>query len=353
MIKFFRKIRQNLLSEGKTGKYFKYAIGEIVLVVIGILIALSINNWNEERQKEKQITTILKEIQKDIEEDVFKSKELFTYYEKRDSIIQLALSNKLEREDYLAQNNYLYIFVAMNAFHLKIHDNGYKKLTDNLDNIPDQYQDLIAPLNEMYIYNKYEIDKFDTRIDKVTDRLIDKLAATKPWYYKLRNSIFPEDAIHYFLNDTIYKNDLDTYSNAAYNLQNHIVQFSQNACHVYKTIAERTGYPKIIPDFIPHNLIEPTAQELEAITGNYSLVKVTSPTGEVMELDLPIQIKHGKYGLELIDVESNEKFYLFYKDSTTLFDENDTYDIIKNDNDKITGIIQNSTYGTAELKKID
>ncbi len=47
MIKFFRKIRQNLLSEGKTGKYFKYAIGEIILVVIGILIALSINNWNE------------------------------------------------------------------------------------------------------------------------------------------------------------------------------------------------------------------------------------------------------------------------------------------------------------------
>ena len=53
MIKFFRKIRQNLLSEGKTGKYFKYAFGEIVLVVIGILIALSINNWNEERKNEQ------------------------------------------------------------------------------------------------------------------------------------------------------------------------------------------------------------------------------------------------------------------------------------------------------------
>ena len=47
MIKFFRKIRQNLLMENKTSKYFKYAIGEILLVVIGILIALSINNWNE------------------------------------------------------------------------------------------------------------------------------------------------------------------------------------------------------------------------------------------------------------------------------------------------------------------
>lgn len=50
MLKFFRKIRQNLLSEGKTGRYLKYAIGEIVLVVIGILIALQINNWNENRK---------------------------------------------------------------------------------------------------------------------------------------------------------------------------------------------------------------------------------------------------------------------------------------------------------------
>lgn len=44
MIKFFKKIRQNLISEGKTGTYLKYAIGEIVFVVVGILIALQINN---------------------------------------------------------------------------------------------------------------------------------------------------------------------------------------------------------------------------------------------------------------------------------------------------------------------
>ena len=56
MIKFFRKIRQNLLMKNQTGKYFKYAIGEIILVVIGILIALQINNWNQKRlEKRKSI----------------------------------------------------------------------------------------------------------------------------------------------------------------------------------------------------------------------------------------------------------------------------------------------------------
>ena len=63
MIKFFRKIRQNLLSEGKTRKYFKYALGEILLVVIGILIALQINNMNQQRiafNEEQVLLKILK-----------------------------------------------------------------------------------------------------------------------------------------------------------------------------------------------------------------------------------------------------------------------------------------------------
>ncbi|MDT0538703.1 MULTISPECIES: DUF6090 family protein [Croceitalea] len=59
MIKFFRKIRQNLLSEGKTGKYFKYAIGEIILVVIGILLALQINTWNQQRIEDKKETELI------------------------------------------------------------------------------------------------------------------------------------------------------------------------------------------------------------------------------------------------------------------------------------------------------
>ena len=66
MIKFFRKIRYNLMSENKTGKYLKYAIGEIVLVVIGILIALSINNWNEGRKNQRKARAHLEAIRADL-----------------------------------------------------------------------------------------------------------------------------------------------------------------------------------------------------------------------------------------------------------------------------------------------
>ncbi|WP_437395370.1 DUF6090 family protein [Flagellimonas lutimaris] len=69
MIKFFRKVRQRLLSEGKTGKYLKYAIGEIILVVIGIVIALQLNNWNESRKNEDEFKAVLQQIFTVVDQD--------------------------------------------------------------------------------------------------------------------------------------------------------------------------------------------------------------------------------------------------------------------------------------------
>lgn len=63
MLKIFRNIRRKYLAEGKTFPYLKYAVGEIALVVVGILIALQINNWNETRKRtnsEHQILTTIK-----------------------------------------------------------------------------------------------------------------------------------------------------------------------------------------------------------------------------------------------------------------------------------------------------
>ena len=69
MINFFRKIRQKLLTENKFSKYLLYAIGEIVLVVIGILIALQINNWNQQRILEKQSQQVLLNLREEINEN--------------------------------------------------------------------------------------------------------------------------------------------------------------------------------------------------------------------------------------------------------------------------------------------
>jgi len=62
MINFFRKIRRQLANENKFQKYFRYAFGEITLVVIGILIALQVNNWNEKRKQQKQFDTLIAKV---------------------------------------------------------------------------------------------------------------------------------------------------------------------------------------------------------------------------------------------------------------------------------------------------
>ena len=69
MLKFFRGIRRTLLSENKFSKYILYATGEIVLVVIGILIALQINNWNEKRKENIKLKTALQSVYNDLVSD--------------------------------------------------------------------------------------------------------------------------------------------------------------------------------------------------------------------------------------------------------------------------------------------
>ncbi|WP_445747917.1 DUF6090 family protein [Polaribacter sp.] len=102
MIKLFRNIRKALLSDGKTTKYFKYAFGEIVLVVIGILIALQINNWNEDRKSQKVEYTYLKNIHRDLKEQLA-SLEVQLEYEK-----EFCMATSKIKSDY-AKNSSLII----------------------------------------------------------------------------------------------------------------------------------------------------------------------------------------------------------------------------------------------------
>lgn len=78
MMKFFRTIRQKLLPQKKYSQYFFYAIGEILLVVVGILIALQINNWHQVSQNKKLEAEYLKGIEMNLSDDIAELRQLFT-----------------------------------------------------------------------------------------------------------------------------------------------------------------------------------------------------------------------------------------------------------------------------------
>ena len=92
MIPFFRKIRKQLADDNKPLKYMRYAVGEIVLVVIGILIALSINNWNESQILKKYEKGALIQIQKNLKKDLQSLEEIIENRKKSVSAIDKILS---------------------------------------------------------------------------------------------------------------------------------------------------------------------------------------------------------------------------------------------------------------------
>jgi hypothetical protein len=70
MLKFFRRLRQNLIDEGSLKKYLVYAFGEIILVVIGILIAVQLNNWNQKSITDSEIEVLFDKVEEDLADNI-------------------------------------------------------------------------------------------------------------------------------------------------------------------------------------------------------------------------------------------------------------------------------------------
>ena len=112
MLKFFRTIRKKLLEEDNARKYLLYAIGEILLVVIGILIALQVNTWNENRKIANEEQAILTRLLEDLKFAKTES-ERFIERENEDiNRLKLILGNPQEQAEFLRQPNQDLMFYA-------------------------------------------------------------------------------------------------------------------------------------------------------------------------------------------------------------------------------------------------
>ncbi len=141
MLKFFRTIRKKLIDEGNVRKYLLYAIGEILLVVIGILIALQVNNWNEERKDKDKSYSYLIRLNEDIDlilTDVDNSLKGAERKLKNSIIVQealeakhLALSNQKNFDLYLEEYHHFYITIQDARTYNEMMSVGDIKLIEN------------------------------------------------------------------------------------------------------------------------------------------------------------------------------------------------------------------------------
>ncbi len=154
MLTFLRKIRKSFIDSGSSQKYLLYAIGEIALVVIGILIALQINNWNEQKKKVNKERNALSEILSDLEVNS-SSLEDNLYHEQNNilqaieslNVVLLSLENASGYHDSLSihfRNVYNYPYVELKV-------SGYESLSSmGMDLVADQH--VRSEIGKYYTY---------------------------------------------------------------------------------------------------------------------------------------------------------------------------------------------------------
>lgn len=141
MIKFFRSIRQNLLQENRISKYAMYAVGEIFLVMIGILLALQFNNWNTEKSNEAKATWYLENIAEDMEYQKASLLDIKTLYVKSIKYGKSILSSYNKHKN----------FRKIDSFNEKV---NVLSLSQNFPNINNTYREMISSGQLSLIKNK-------------------------------------------------------------------------------------------------------------------------------------------------------------------------------------------------------
>ncbi|ALM08565.1 hypothetical protein SB49_12685 [Sediminicola sp. YIK13] len=222
MIKFFRKIRQKLLDENKLSKYLLYAIGEIILVIIGILIALFINNKNEVRMVENKFITNLLQVQKELELNIENTNSSINYYLTKDNLIASVMADSLTTEDYYSDMKNINIkpskgqglcYIIFNTTQVNTLNNRVVKLNQNTDKLPNEFYPILEEINKIYSQFRTIVMDWNAKMLTLENSNIAKFSDNYNWfnkvyYFEKSNS----EAFEYFVNDPIYKNLVSQYS---------------------------------------------------------------------------------------------------------------------------------------------
>ena len=190
------------MEKNKTGMYLKYAIGEIVLVVIGILLALQINNLNEKRMLSNNIEDILSVFENELETNIKTCSDLISYGYNVDSALTLYTKNELIHEG--DENQLRYLFFGTNT--KKINDDNLDELIELEKQLSKKYIQLFPNLKKLKRliesrrkWEKAVIDIAMSRQKEFTDELP---------YYNLRDSLSTEKIINYILTNPNYKSKI-------------------------------------------------------------------------------------------------------------------------------------------------
>jgi hypothetical protein len=266
MIPFFRKIRKKMADDNKPLKYMRYAVGEIVLVVIGILIALQINTWNEERKNNAKILSFFEEVQKDLLKDISNTEDAISAYKMKDSLAYLVLNNKITRDDYKTSDHRSELFqLIVNSNPFIFNTNGYHNLKLNVNDISSANKAVYDTLTRLYNYLPKILEDQNIRINNYVYDNIKYLSNNKKWFSSEYSTWQSNDTIiDYFLYDPFYKNRVKEFRIL---LSDPYKTYKIEAIKVYEQLDVITKSKKPIPNHLKIYIVD--ADSLKQYIGVY------------------------------------------------------------------------------------
>lgn len=244
MIKLFRKIRQKLLSENKFTRYLVYATGEIILVVIGILIALGVNQRSQNKANEEKVETIFEAILKDLSADIVESDQIFYTIHVVDSISHKILekSVKIKTENTLEFEVGILNFT--NLFNFTY--GGYQNLSQNLDIVPKKYDSILNKLHQHYNAYKESVEYWDNRVNELTKENSNFLVNSFDWYND--PSSYAKHQVE-LINNKQYKNRLFLFRRINTAWLNSVSRYRKSCTDLYQSIAKILEKPVVDNSF--------------------------------------------------------------------------------------------------------
>lgn len=323
MIRFLRKIRQKFLTEGKFTQYLLYAVGEIILVVIGILLALQINNWNDQRKSRLKIDQILKKVREELILNIHNSDDVTKFYRFKEKGIGNVLRRKVTLKDY--ENSGL-VYLIWNNTTLDLSDDAARELDSYTDLLNEKQDTLISKINLLYNAYKPTLDDSDKEIGEVVNDFESRLRETTSWYYLSNNrEDLPKTAFHFFLNDTIYLNDVAYYESTG--LNNHFrynTYFNSAAKDLY---VDLSNYLEIDVD---SSLIK-VVDQFEHLQGTYVLQNQQKKDTFI------IRKKNNKLVYDWIDRNGSDTYSLYPENENEFVLGIWFAKLIRNEKNEVTG----------------
>lgn len=202
MLKIFRKARQKLLQENKISSYLIYAIGEIALVMIGILLALQVNNWNEVRKTDKQLQSILGTIEQDLKTDSIRANIVVQFYDTIKKKSDLIIHKKLNRNNHQKCPECRSIVSVYQPF--IIQKKGYELLKNFTDNNEIKNDTLVNGITRFYSSFGLLVDDSNAFIKEEVFKNIEALKQ-KDWFVEWSLGQTTEEMIIFFTESEEYR----------------------------------------------------------------------------------------------------------------------------------------------------